>query len=99
MRYKLRGDALHPEDLFSGRVLGPHEEVELSKEEASHPHNKRLIDEELLVPVDEKKEPQLLEGEELRKKGKRLNIDGYSKMSADDLRAAIAEVEKEGGDS
>lgn len=99
MRYKLRGDALHPEDLFSGRVLGPHEEVELSKEEASHPHNKRLIDEELLIPVDEKKEPQLLEGEQLRNKGKKLKIEGYSTMSADDLRAKIAEIEVKGGDS
>lgn len=51
--HKLVGN--HPEDLADGRVLGPGEVAELSKEDLKDPHNQRLIEEELLIPTEEAK--------------------------------------------
>lgn len=96
--YKLIGAASHPEDLNDGRVLGPNDEVRLTKEQASHPHNLRLIEEGLLVTTDDS-EPEIIQGDELKKRAKELKIEGYSNMDADTLRKAIAEKEAEGGNS
>lgn len=52
-KYKHVGS--HPEDLASGRVVAPGELVDLKGDEVSDPHNKRLIDEEILVEAAAKK--------------------------------------------
>jgi hypothetical protein len=54
MEYKMVGD--HPEDLADGRVLGPGEVTELSDEDLEDPHNQRLIEEGVLIPVEETEE-------------------------------------------
>ena len=57
----------HVEDLASGRTIAPGETITLSAEEAEDPHNKRLLDEELLIPVQKpkrgQKEPNAKDGE------------------------------------
>jgi hypothetical protein len=51
--------ASHPEDLASGRVISPGESVKLTDDELKEPHNKRLIDEGVLLEKQQaKKEPE-----------------------------------------
>lgn len=42
----------HAEELAGGRVVGPGEVVDLSAEDASDEHNKRLIDEGIFIEVE-----------------------------------------------
>lgn len=42
----------HPEDLVSGRVLGVGETVTLEEADVSEPHNRRLIEDGLLIRTD-----------------------------------------------
>lgn len=51
MEYKVLSD--HAEDLADGRMVGPGETIKLSKEDIEDPHNKRLIDEGLLLEISD----------------------------------------------
>jgi hypothetical protein len=88
----------HPDTLASGRPIGSGDVVELSVEEAGDPHNKRLIDEGLLVAIGEQ-EDVVLKGDALEDRIRELGIEGASGLSADAKRAAVAEAERrnEGG--
>lgn len=48
----------HVEDLASGRTLAPGEEVTLSGDELNDPHNKRLVDDGVLIPKSVAAEPE-----------------------------------------
>jgi hypothetical protein len=48
----------HVEDLSDGRTLAPGEVVSLTKEELSDPHNKRLIDEGVLITAEQPKDKE-----------------------------------------
>ncbi len=82
----------HAEILSSGRSIAPGERIpegELSE------HDHHLLDEEYLVDVasftgDHNGETVV----DVKKRAAELEIEGRSKMSADDLRAAVAEREK-----
>lgn len=81
--YKFRVRNSTPVDLASGRVVADTEEIELSSEEVAEPHNKRLIDSNVLVSLDEK-EPAPEPTEAAIKK-------------ADELEVDLAEVKGTGG--
>jgi hypothetical protein len=53
-RFKLIGG--HPEDLADGRVLVPGTYTDLTVEQQEDEHNKRLIDEGLLIPAGDPQE-------------------------------------------
>lgn len=89
----------HPETLDSGRSVAPGEFFVLSVEEQQSSGNARLIDEEKIL-IDPsvrapETEPETLTGKALERRAKELDIEGYSTMSADDLRQAVAAAEKE----
>jgi hypothetical protein len=46
----------HVDDLADGQVLEPGQRVELTDEQLAEPHNRRLIDEHLLIPIPVAKE-------------------------------------------
>lgn len=83
----------HADTLASGRIVGPGERVthtDLGDED------QHIVDEGRLVDVasfggDE----NTLSGKRLQARAAELDIEGRSSMSADDLRAAIAEREAE----
>lgn len=53
MNYRHIGS--HPEDTAEGAVLGPGESTEVLKDfDPTNPFNKRLIDEGVLIPIEEK---------------------------------------------
>jgi hypothetical protein len=87
---KLRGD-WHAETLASGRTIAPGEPFERSDLDSGDPGDKRLLDEGLII--DAVIAPVQLEGEDLQARAKELGIIGRSKMSADELREAIALAE------
>jgi hypothetical protein len=95
-----------PTDLASGRVLAPGEQVTdtdlvLGRDDDDRvTHDQHLVDggalglvEALEVPVLDSEDRPLLAGEALEQRARELNIEGRSQMSADDLRAAVAEAE------
>lgn len=85
----------HAEDLASGRTVAPGESFYLSAAEQGDPHNKRLIDEgKVLITASNEGE---LTGDALERRAKQLKIEGRSEMNADQLRAAVAEAEREKG--
>jgi hypothetical protein len=99
---KLRGD-WHPEVLADGRTIAPGEPFDRAFLDPDDPGDARLIDEGLII---ESEAPQAdLEGEDLAERAKALDIRGRSKMSADELREAVALAESNtagdepGGDS
>lgn len=87
----------HADSLASGRPVAPYEELDQSKPsdkvDPDDPHDAALIAEGKLLNVDP--QPDELTGEELQRRARDLNIEGRSKMSTEDLRAAIAKAEKE----
>lgn len=80
----------HPEDLADGRVVAAGDIVDL---DPNHPHNMRLVDEGLLLPTGD--DDGVLRGEALQDRAAELGVEGRSKMSADELREAIADKESE----
>jgi hypothetical protein len=89
--YRLVGS--HPEDLADGRTIAVDDVVSLSTEEAGHPHNKRLIDDGVLLSLDGSSESEVLTGKALDDRAKELGIEGRSNLGADELRKAVAEAE------
>lgn len=96
-----------PTDLASGRVLAPGETVEAGDltlgtlEDSDRPtHDQRLVDGGTLqdatlhegAATDSEDRP-LLAGDALEQRARELGIEGRSAMSADELRAAVAEAE------
>lgn len=80
-----------------GELLIRGGEIELDSEQQAHPHNKRLVEEGTLIPIDE---PDPASRAELMTRAKELDIPNRSRMRTPDLAAAIAEAEeKEGGDA
>lgn len=85
-----------PTDLDSGRVLGVGEvvlESALNLDDGSH--DRALIDDGVLIEA-ELPQPELA-GEELEARARALDIKDRSKLSAGELRAAVAEAEAGGG--
>jgi hypothetical protein len=82
----------HAEDLDDGRMIAPGEVADV---DLNHPHNKRLLDEGSVVLLDEDEDPGILTGEALQARASELQIEGRSGLSADELRAAIVEKERE----
>jgi hypothetical protein len=80
---------LHPEDLADGRIVAAGDVVEL---DPNHPHNKRMVDEGLLLPTAG--DDGVLRGEALQRRAAELDIEGRSSMTADELRQAIADKEE-----
>jgi hypothetical protein len=80
---------LHPEDLSDGRIVAAGDVVEL---DPNHPHNKRMVDEGLLLPTAG--DDGVLRGEALQRRAAELDIEGRSGMTADELRQAIADQEE-----
>lgn len=97
VEFKLSASCSHAEYLASGQPLAPGEKVALTTEEVGDPHNQRLIEEGALISLSG--DDTGLTGDELQKKAKDLNIEGRSKMDADQLRQAIAEAERDNGGS
>lgn len=88
----------HVEDLADGLSVAP---GEIAYEvDTTEPHNTRLLDEGRIIRVNEADvpDPPKLEGRALNQRAQELDIEGRSDMSADQLRDAIAEKEKEGDD-
>lgn len=52
---KLRSISNHVEDLADGSIVAPGETVSLTEKQLSEPHNKRLVDEGLLIEAAEEK--------------------------------------------
>lgn len=84
----------HAHILASGRNVGPGDRInpqELTDED------QHLLDEGHLADVDgfgsNSNEPVTDQGDDLKVRAQALNIPGRSKMSADELRAAIADAE------
>jgi hypothetical protein len=91
----------HQEDLADGSILTPGQEVDLDADALGEERNKQLVDDGLLINIDDHKaaEPKQLEGDALEKRAQELDIKNRSKMSADELRAAVEGAEaKERGD-
>jgi hypothetical protein len=88
----------HVETLDSGRSIAPDERFVLSVEEQQSDGNARLIRERKILIDPDVKAPESeaggLAGKALERRAKELNIEGYSTMSADDLRAAVADAEE-----
>lgn len=91
-----------PTSLASGRPLALADVVtddDLTRDEEGNvvPDDQWLLDDRRLVPVEESETypdaPEELTGEALEARAKELKIEGRSQMSADELRAAVAEKE------
>jgi hypothetical protein len=89
----------HAESLSSGRSIGPGERVsadELGAEDAYLVEEGRLVDVADLQPTaDEIAEAKSHEGDALKQRARDLDIQGRSKMNADELRAAVDAREAE----
>jgi hypothetical protein len=88
-----------PQDLASGRVVAPGEPVLAADLELGHngdwpTHDQRLVEDGVLVEAILDAE---LTGDALTQRANELSIKGRSKMTADELRAAIAIAEAEQG--
>lgn len=92
---KVRGD-WHPEVLANGQTMAPGEPFPrslLDPGDENHEGDKRLIDEGIVI--DAVLPPVELEGDALTERARELDIKGRSKMSAEELRVAIAAEESE----
>lgn len=87
---KLRGD-WHAETLANGRTIAPGEVFERSALDTDA--DARLLDEGLII--DATVTPAALEGDALQDRAKALGITGRGKMTADELREAVALAEAE----
>jgi len=54
--YRNVGD--HPEDLHDGRIVGVGDMVELTSKDLDESHNKRLVEEGILISTSEQGEPE-----------------------------------------
>lgn len=95
--YVLIGD--HAENLTSGGMLEPSERIaegDLALTAGDKVGGDQwLVDDGRLVDVESFGPSEVLSGQALKDRAKELEIDGYSTMKADALRAAIAEREAE----
>lgn len=81
----------HADRLASGALIVPGDRIDHGD---LHAEDQHIVDEGRLVDLSSfDGEGNLLTGEQLRKRAGELEIEGRSAMSADDLRAAIAERE------
>lgn len=86
----------HVEDLANGRPVEPGQVVDLSSEDVEKPHNQRLIEEGVLLPVASEEERNEADHKALVAKAEELNIEGALKrMSPETLREKINEAEQE----
>jgi hypothetical protein len=90
---KLRGD-WHPEVLANGRTIAPGEPFDRSDLQDA---DQRFLDEGLLIEAT--LSPVTLEGEDLQERAKALGIRGRGKMSARELREAVALEEARSGET
>jgi hypothetical protein len=81
----------HGESLASGRPLAPGDNVPGSSVNPDDPHDSYLLGEGWLL--DASPEPDQLAGDALKERARDLKIPNYSKLSADELRTAIAAEE------
>jgi hypothetical protein len=86
----------HQEDDHSGAFLTPGQKVDYDADALGADRTKQLIDDGKLIKIDE--EPQLT-GDALEKRAQELDIKNRSKMSAEELRAAVDEAEAQQGGS
>jgi len=90
----------HAEILENDRAIGPGESVtedEIGPEDAHLFANGKMLDtKDDSVAEMPAAEPEQLTGEALTERAAELDIEGRSKMSADELRAAIAAAENGG---
>lgn len=89
----------HPLDLESGRVLAPGEVVTsdgLNLREGSH--DQRLVEDGALIAAYVTPDESLT-GDDLQERARALRIKNRSTMSAEELRAKVAEAEAQGGDT
>lgn len=91
-----------PTSIESGRTLAPGEAVQVGELNLDPPedapadfvtHDQALINDGSLIEALEAPEPPVLRGAALDKRGEELEIEGWSSMSADQKRAAVAEAE------
>jgi hypothetical protein len=91
---KLRGD-WHAETLANGRTIAPGEPFE--RTDLDTDADARLIEEGLII--DAQVTPAPLEGDALQSRAKTLGVTGRAKMTADELREAVALAEATSGDT
>lgn len=91
--YKFIGS--HQEDDHAGAFLTPGQEVDYDADALGADRTKQLINDGKLIKIEEG-EP--LTGEALEKRAQELDIKNRTRMSADELRAAIDEAEAGGSD-
>lgn len=82
----------HPEVLASGRTAAPGEFIPADAIDPTEQPDVRLLAEGLLIEASLSPDAELA-GDELQDRARALDIHGRSDMSADELRAAIAEAE------
>jgi hypothetical protein len=91
---KLRGD-WHAETLANGRTIAPGEPF--YRADLDPEADARLIEEGLLI--DAIVTPAPLEGDALQDRAKALGVAGRTKMTADELREAVALAEAGSGET
>lgn len=93
----------HAEILASGASIGPGDRVttaDLGDDDAYLVEEGALVDVAQFEPTaEERKAAEASAGEALMQRARDLNIDGRSKMSADELRQAVADAEAAGGEA
>jgi hypothetical protein len=89
---KVRGD-WHPEVLANGQTMAPGEPFLRSLLDLDDDGDGRLLDRGIVI--DALLPPVELEGDALTERARELDIKGRSKMSAEELRVAIAAEESE----
>jgi hypothetical protein len=96
---KLRGD-WHAETLANGRTIAPGEpfdRADLTPASEDGPGDSRLTEEGLII--DAQVTPAPLEGDALQSRAKALGVTGRAKMTADELREAVALAEATSGET
>lgn len=83
----------HADSLASGRPVAPYEEIPPDAVDLDSVHDQALIDDGKLIAVEDR--PVKLTGDALDKRADELDIEGRSKMNADQKRAAIEKREAE----
>lgn len=89
---KVRG-GWHPESLASGRTVVPGELFDRSALNLDDPHDARLVDEGIIIEAIVAPAP--LTGDALKARAEELGIPNRGRLSADELRVAVAKADAE----